>query len=228
MRLMWNGKKSGDTICGPYGSGSALVGADSTPKAMNLLGHIQKLFDDSIATKRLAREQIAAQILRAGNLLAGQINAGAKVLSCGNGGSAADAQHFSSEMINRFERDRRALPAVALSTDTSALTSIANDSHYDRIFARQIEALGCDGDVLLAISTSGNSANVNAAVRQAQQQHMHVVALNGKDGGETAKLLTPRDIEIRVPADSTARIQETHLLVLHCLCDLIDHSLTRD
>ncbi len=192
---------------------------------MDLLSRVRGLFEDSIETKRLARDRLGEPIVRAGGLLAAQLAAGHKVLSCGNGGSAADAQHFSSELINRFERDRRGLAAVALTTDTSTLTSIANDSRYERIFARQVEALGHAGDVLLAISTSGNSANVNEAITQSHQQGLRVVALNGKDGGRMAELLDDSDVEIRVPANSTARVQEVHLLVLHCLCDLIDLSL---
>ena len=192
---------------------------------MNFLNRVQNFFADSVETKRQAGEALGETIVLAGELLATQINAGHKVLSCGNGGSAADAQHFSSEMVNRFEKDRRALAAVALSTDTSTLTSIANDSDYTRVFARQVEALGQNGDVLLAISTSGQSANINASIKQARQQNMRVVALSGKDGGEMARLLGPEDVELRVPSNSTARIQETHLLILHCLCDLIDQML---
>ncbi len=194
---------------------------------MDLLNRVHELFASGIETKRLASIRLGPPIVRAGELLAAQINAGCKVLSCGNGGSAADAQHFSSEMINRFEQNRRGLAAIALTTDTSTLTSIANDSHYDRVFARQVEALGRAGDVLLAISTSGNSANVNAAVAQAHAQALRVVALSGKDGGGMAALLAADDVEIRVPANSTARIQEVHLLVVHCLCDLIDRRLSR-
>lgn len=148
-----------------------------------------------------------------------------KVLACGNGGSAGDAQHFSSEMLNRFERERPALPAIALTTDTSTLTSIANDYHFDEVFAKQIRALGQAGDVLLVYSTSGNSANIIKAVHVAHEKGMPVVALTGKDGGALAATLNEADIEVRVPSDSTARIQEVHLLISHCLCDLIDHQL---
>ena len=150
---------------------------------------------------------------------------GGKILSCGNGGSAGDAQHFSSEMLNRFERERPGLPAIALTTDTSTLTSIANDYHYNDVFAKQIRALGHPGDVLLAISTSGNSANVLSAADAAHEREMRIVALTGKDGGGLASLLEETDVEIRVPAGNTARIQEVHLLAIHCLCDLIDHQL---
>jgi D-sedoheptulose 7-phosphate isomerase len=157
--------------------------------------------------------------------IVGSLLQGGKVLSCGNGGSAGDAQHFSSEMLNRFERERAGLPALALTTDTSTLTSIANDYHFDEVFARQIRALGHPGDLLLAISTSGSSPNVLAAVAAAHEQEMGVVALTGRDGGELAQSLCGDDIEIRVPSDSTARIQEVHLLTIHCLCGLIDEQL---
>ncbi len=147
------------------------------------------------------------------------------MLACGNGGSAGDAQHFSSEMLNRFEHERPGLPAIALTTDTSTLTSIANDYAFDQVFAKQLRALGQPGDVLLAISTSGNSANVLAAAAAAHELDMWVVALTGRDGGRLKPMLRPGDIEIRVPAESTARIQEVHLLAIHCLCDLIDTQL---
>ena len=150
---------------------------------------------------------------------------GHKILSCGNGGSAGDAQHFSSELLNRFEMERPPLPAIALTTDSSTLTSIANDYSYDDIFAKQIKALGAAGDLLLAISTSGNSSNVIRAIDAAQDRGMTVVALTGHDGGEMAPALIDSDIEIRVPSDRTARIQEVHLLIIHCLCDVIDQSL---
>ncbi len=148
-----------------------------------------------------------------------------KILTCGNGGSACDAQHFSSEMLNRFERERPSLPAIALTTDTSTLTSIANDYHFDEVFAKQLRALGQSGDILLAYSTSGNSANIVKAVNVAHEKDMLVIALTGKDGGILAGAMNEADIEIRVPSDSTARIQEVHLLISHCLCDLIDHQL---
>lgn len=148
-----------------------------------------------------------------------------KVLTCGNGGSAGDAQHFSSEMLNRFERERPALPAIALSTDTSTITSIANDYHFDEIFAKQLRALGQSGDILLVYTSSGNSGNLIKAVKVAHDKGMIVIALSGKDGGALAGALNEADIEIRVPSNSTARIQEVHLLISHCLCDLIDHQL---
>lgn len=149
-----------------------------------------------------------------------------KILVCGNGGSAADAQHFAAELVNRFEIERNALPAIALTTDSSIITAIANDYSYERIFTRQIQALGQPGDILLAISTSGQSNNIIDAMTAAQNQNMRILALTGRDGGHIAPLLrTDLDLEIRVPSDRTARIQEVHLLILHCLCDGVDHCL---
>jgi D-sedoheptulose 7-phosphate isomerase len=145
-----------------------------------------------------------------------------KIMSCGNGGSAADSQHFAAELINRFERERPALAAIALTTDTSTLTSIANDYHYDQVFSKQVRALGRAGDLLLAISTSGNSRNVVQAMQAAHECQMSAIALTGRNGGKMAEALRPDDIHICVPAQSTARIQEVHLLTLHCLCDAID------
>lgn len=186
---------------------------------------IAQHFNDSIATKQAALPVLQQSIAQAAEQMIRCLLAGCKILSCGNGGSAGDAQHFSSEMLNRFEMERPGLPAIALTTDTSTITSIANDYHYDRIFSRQIEALGQNGDVLLAISTSGNSNNVIKAVAAAHARGMSVVALSGKNGGALADALTENDIELRVPANATARIQETHLLIIHCLCDLIDQQL---
>ena len=192
---------------------------------MDLAQRAQRMFDHSIETKRKSAPLLAAPIAAAAQRIVGSLLQGGKVLSCGNGGSAGDAQHFSSEMLNRFERERAGLPALALTTDTSTLTSIANDYHFDEVFARQIRALGHPGDLLLAISTSGSSPNVLAAVAAAHEQEMGVVALTGRDGGELAQSLCDDDIEIRVPSDSTARIQEVHLLTIHCLCGLIDEQL---
>ncbi|EIJ35658.1 phosphoheptose isomerase [Thiothrix nivea] len=192
---------------------------------MNLQTRIQQHFTASIETKQKALGLLQEPILQAAQLVFTSIQQNGKILSCGNGGSAGDAQHFSSEMLNRFEQERRGLPAIALTTDTSTLTSIANDYRYERVFARQIEALGRPGDVLLAISTSGNSANVNRAIETAHASGMRVIALSGKAGGEMKDLLQDGDVELRVPADSTARIQETHLLLIHCICDLVDHLL---
>jgi len=148
--------------------------------------------------------------------------ANGKILACGNGGSAADAQHFSAELLNRFERERPGLAAIALTTDTSTLTSIANDYEYEQVFSKQLAALGQAGDVLLGISTSGSSKNVARAVSAAHEREMRVVALTGRGGGEIGKLLAPEDVHICVPHSQTARIQEVHLLSLHCICDGID------
>ncbi len=192
---------------------------------MNLQQRVTQHFLDSIQTKQMAMDTLQEPITLAAQKMLECLLAGGKILSCGNGGSAGDAQHFSSEMLNRFEIERPGLPAIALTTDTSTLTSIANDYSYSRIFARQIEALGQGGDMLLAISTSGNSENIVAAINTAHERGLHVVALTGKDGGNIANILLSDDIELRVPSDSTARIQESHLLCIHCLCDLIDHQL---
>lgn len=182
-------------------------------------------FNNSINTKTQARDEIAPSIVAAGQLMVGCLLNNGKILSCGNGGSAGDAQHFSSEMLNRFERERPSLPAIALTTDTSTLTSIANDYTYNEIFSKQVRALGQPGDVLLAISTSGNSPNVIQAIQAAHDRQMHVVALTGRNGGDMVALLTTMDVEIRVSSTSTARIQEVHLLAIHCLCDFIDQQL---
>jgi len=183
---------------------------------------IKSIFDASIATKQAARDPLLDPIDRAADLLVKSLRQGNKVLSCGNGGSAADAQHFSSELLNRFDKDRPSLPAIALTTDSSTVTSIANDYHYDQIFAKQISSLGQPGDILLAISTSGNSANIITAINTAHQRGMHVIALTGRDGGKMAAQLQASDVEIRVPSAVTARIQEVHLLVIHVLCTCID------
>lgn len=186
-----------------------------------LLNH----FSASIDTKIKASEQLPPFIEHAANMMVASLVSGGKILSCGNGGSAGDSQHFSSEMLNRFERERPSLPAIALTTDSSTVTSIANDYSYNEVFSKQIRALGNPGDILLAISTSGGSKNVIEAIKAAHDREMQVVALTGKDGGDMASLLTNNDVEIRVPSDVTARIQEVHLLVIHCLCDLIDCAL---
>jgi len=192
---------------------------------MNLLERIEKNFNDSVATKQASATVLQNPIALSAQMMTQCLLAGGKILSCGNGGSAGDAQHFSSEMLNRFEMERPGLPAIALTTDTSTLTSIANDYGYDIVFSKQVQALGQSGDTLLAISTSGNSNNVVNAINAAHERGMNVIALTGKSGGEIANYLSSNDVEIRVPSDSTARIQEVHLLVIHCLCDLIDHQL---
>lgn len=186
---------------------------------------IKSIFDASIATKQASREVLLAPVGRAADLLITALRKGNKVLSCGNGGSAADAQHFSSELLNRFDQDRPSLPAIALTTDSSTVTSIANDYHYDQIFSKQISSLGQTGDVLLAISTSGNSSNIVTAIDTAHHRGMRVIALTGRDGGKMAAQLDTADVEIRVPSSVTARIQEVHLLVIHLLCSCIDAEL---
>lgn len=192
---------------------------------MDFEQRITDCFNAGIQAKQATLELARPQLLAAGDLMARQLAAGNKILSCGNGGSAGDAQHFSSELINRFERERPALAAVALTTESSTLTAIANDYNYERLYSRQVEALGREGDVLLAISTSGNSANVIAAIQAAQARGMRSVALTGRDGGKMARALQEDDIEIRVISDSTARIQEIHLLFIHCICDYLELSL---
>lgn len=189
---------------------------------MSLQQRIQQQFADSIAVKQMALTLMAAPIEAATRLMAECLRNGGKVMACGNGGSAADAQHFAAELLNRFERERAPLAAIALTTDTSTLTSIANDYAYEQVFAKQVTGLGRPGDVLLAISTSGNSPNVMAAIEAAHARGMRVVALTGKGGGAIAKQLESDDIHLCVPAERTARIQEVHLLTLHCLCDGID------
>lgn len=178
-------------------------------------------FRESIDVKEAATA-LAPSIVAAAAIMARSLRADGKVLSCGNGGSAADSQHFAAELVGRFETERPGLAAIALTTDTSALTALANDYGFDRVFAKQVDALGAAGDVLLAISTSGNSENVLRAVEAAQRKNVAVVALTGRGGGAIARALSSGDVEIRVPADRTCRIQEVHLLTIHCLCDLID------
>ncbi len=192
---------------------------------MDLIARINQQFNDSIQAKQQAMNAVAPGIAHAAEAMTRAMLNERKVLSCGNGGSAADAQHFSSEMLNRFEMERPGLPAIALTTDSSTITSIANDYQFEDIFSKQIRALGQAGDILLAISTSGNSANIINAIHAAHDREMLVVALNGRDGGMISDLLINQDVEIRVPAMSTARVQEVHILIIHCLCDLIDHQL---
>lgn len=196
-----------------------------TPFAMSTDARVDRLFKESIAAKQKASELLPPSISQAARLMIDCLLGNGKIMSCGNGGSAGDAQHFSAEMLNRFEMERPGLPAIALTTDSSTLTSIANDYAYEEIFSKQVKALGQPGDALLAISTSGNSANVVEAVRAAQDKSVAVVALTGRNGGVMAEMLSEDDVEVRVPAESTARIQEVHLLVIHCLCDLIDREL---
>ena len=190
-----------------------------------LLDRVARHFAESAQLKRDASQALGAPVVRAGVLLAAALRAGGKVLACGNGGSAADAQHFAAELVNRFEMDRPPLAALALSTDTSTLTSIANDFAYSQVFSKQVRALGRRGDVLLAISTSGNSANVVEAVQAAHEGGLRVIGLSGNTGGKLAAALAKEDVSICVPHKNTARIQEVHLLVVHCLCDAIDYQL---
>jgi D-sedoheptulose 7-phosphate isomerase len=190
---------------------------------MDLAAHLRTHFDEGIELRRRMAEVLPAQIARAGEALAAALKSGKKALSCGNGGSAADAQHFAAELVGRFERERPGLPAVALTTDSSALTAIANDYDYDRVFSKQVEALGNEGDVLLAISTSGNSKNVIEAMKAAQARKVTVIALTGRDGGAMGRLCGPRDFHINVAHPRTMRVQEVHLLVVHCLCEVVDN-----
>jgi len=192
---------------------------------MTYQDRIRSHFKASIQLKQDIVEELTPTIELASEKLVNCLLEDKKILTCGNGGSARDAQHFSSEMLNRFERDRPGLPAIALSTDTSTLTSIANDYHFDDIFSKQIRALGQPDDILICYTTSGNSANVLKAVTAAHDRSMLVIAITGKDGGALATLLDSSDIEIRIASQSTARIQEVHLLITHCLCDLIDQNL---
>lgn len=189
---------------------------------MSLADRIQQQFNDSAQTKLAALAAMAAPIEAAARRMAVCLQAGGKVMACGNGGSAADSQHFAAELLNRFEKERPPLAAIALTTDTSTLTSIANDYRYEDVFAKQVQALGRTGDLLLAISTSGNSPNVIEAIRAAHARGVAVVALTGRQGGRIAALLGADDIHLCVPAERTARIQEVHLLTIHCLCDGID------
>ncbi len=192
---------------------------------MDPVARVRDHFVESIATKETAADALAESIAAAGRVMSDALLADGKILSCGNGGSAADSQHFSSELLNRFEMERPGLPAMALTTDASTVTSISNDYSYEEIFSKQVRALGKPQDVLLGISTSGNSENVIRAIGAAHERGMKVVALSGRDGGRMADLFAEGDVEIRVPATRTARIQEVHLLVIHCLCDLIDTTL---
>ena len=192
---------------------------------MNLIELIEHNFSESIATKQRTLEKTQNNIALAAQLLTHSLLSGGKLLSCGNGGSAGEAQLFSSKMLNRFQMERPGLPAIALSTDTSILTSIANDYNYDQIFSRQIAALGQPEDVLLLITTSGNSGNLVSAIDMAHERNMKVVALTGQSGGEVSARLNHEDIEIRVDSDTPIRIQETHLVIIHCLGDLVDAQL---
>ncbi|MBP1149466.1 MULTISPECIES: phosphoheptose isomerase [Methylocaldum] len=195
---------------------------------MNLQERVFRQFETSVEASRESLARLGEIIEIAGVRLAQCLLSDGKILCCGNGGSAAQAQHFSSEMLNRFERERPGLPAIALTCDTSTLTSIANDYRFDDVFAKQIRALGHSNDLLVVYTTSGNSSSILSAVTAAHDRDMSVLALSGRDGGALSPLLLETDIEIRVPSETTARIQEVHLLITHCLCDLIDHQLFGD
>lgn len=192
---------------------------------MKLLKRVEQHFAASLEAKQRTLAMIGPRIAQAAEVLAERLQRGGKILACGNGGSAADAQHFAAELVNRFEMERPGLAAIALTTDSSTLTSIANDYAFEQVFARQLRALGRPGDALLAISTSGHSPNVLAAMAAAQELGVITVALTGRDGGKMAEQLKADDLELRVSATVTARIQETHILIIHCLCDLIDQRL---
>lgn len=189
---------------------------------MDLVEYVSAHINASIDTKLKVLEQLPSIITDAGTLLAQCINNGHKILCCGNGGSAADAQHFSAELLGRYLQERRGLPAIALNTDTSTLTAVGNDYGYDYVFARQVEALGQAGDALIAISTSGNSPNIIAAIKAAREKKMHIIALTGRDGGKIATMLSKEELNVCVPGNVTAHIQETHIMILHCFCAIID------
>lgn len=191
----------------------------------NLIERIRSSFSDSIQIKIQTVDSMANIIAEAGEEIVQSLLEGHKILTCGNGGSACEAMHFSSEMLNRFKQERPGLPAIALTADIATLTSIANDYHFSDIYAKQVRALGQKGDVLLAFTTSGNSANVVNAIKAAHDKKMVVIAMTGYDGGKIVDYLQEKDIEIRIPSYDTARIQETHLLVSHCICDIIDYRL---
>jgi D-sedoheptulose 7-phosphate isomerase len=189
---------------------------------MDLIARVARNFEDSAQTKLNAVDAMAAPIAAAIETMTECLLAGGKIMACGNGGSAGDAQHFAAELIGRFEAERQELAALALTTDSSILTAVANDYSFTQVFAKQVRGLGHAGDVLLAISTSGNSGNVIEAIKAAHEHEIRVIALTGKGGGQIGELLRDADIHLCVPAERTARIQETHLLVIHCLCDGID------
>lgn len=191
----------------------------------SIVARVKSNFTESIQTKINSADAIVNVIAEASEEIVQTLLEGNKILSCGNGGSACEALRFSSEMLNRFKQERPGLPAIALSADIPTLTAIANDYHFSDIFAKQIRALGQTGDLLLAISTSGNSVNILNAIKAAHDKNMGVVALTGHDGGKIADYLQEKDIEIRVPSFEIARIQETHLLIIHCICDIIDFRL---
>ena len=195
---------------------------------MDHIPRIRAHFADSAQLKLDAVDALAPAVARAAELLAACLLSDGKILACGNGGSAADAQHFAAEMIGRFERERPELPAISLVTDTSILSAVANDYSFDQVFAKQVRGLGTKGDALIALSTSGNSANVIAAIAAAHEREMSVVAFTGKGGGRIGAMLQPGDVHLCVPHERTARIQEVHLLMIHCVCDAVDATLLGD
>ena len=190
---------------------------------INIENKITRNFQDSIDTKQRVAAALTPRIAAASHAMVDCLNKGGKILACGNGGSAADSQHFAAELVGRFERERAELAAIALTTDSSILTAVANDYSFDEIFSRQVRALGKPGDILFAISTSGNSKNVVAAIDAAHKKNMRVVGMTGRGGGAIAAMLRADDLLLNVDAAVTTRIQETHLLILHCLCDAIDN-----
>ena len=195
---------------------------------MDMLARIRELFTESIQTKIDAADALPESIAMAADTLVNALVNGQKILSCGNGGSAGNAMHFASIMLNRYQRERPSLPAIALTTDSNTLTAISNDDNYDQVFVKQIKALGQSGDILLAISTTGNSSSIVEAIKAALSRDMLIIALTGHDGGEMAGLLSATDVELRVPSPTSTHIQEVHLLIIHTLCDLIDNRLFGD
>jgi D-sedoheptulose 7-phosphate isomerase len=190
---------------------------------MDHIANLRRHFEEGIDLRTRMAETMPAQIARAGEALAAALKSGRKALACGNGGSAADCQHFAAEIVGRFERERPGMPAISLTVDTSALTAIANDYDFDRVYSKQVEALGQPGDVLLGISTSGNSKNVVEAIRVAQAKGLVVIALTGRDGGAMGRMLGPNDFHLNVSHPRTMRVQEIHLLAIHCLCEVVDN-----
>ena len=192
---------------------------------INLTDRIKEHFEESLSVKKLSMERLTSDLAQATQVMVDSLKLGGKILACGNGGSAGDAQHFAAELVGRFERERMELGAIALTTDSSILTAIGNDYGFEEIFSKQVRAIGKKEDILLGISTSGNSPNVILAIKAAKKMGMRVVAFTGRGGGKIKDLLEPEDVHLCVPSERTARIQETHLLLIHCLCDGIDYLL---
>ncbi len=195
---------------------------------MDLIARISAHFRDAVALLEQSQDMLAGPSAAAVDALVFSLSNNGKILACGNGGSAADAQHFVAELVGRFERERLPLAAIALNTDTSILTAVGNDFGYERVFSQQVNALGQPGDILVAISTSGNSANVIQAVEAAHSRDLRIIALTGRGGGQIGDMLTEEDIHLCVPHDRTLRIQEVHILLLHAICDGIDAQLLGD